>query len=328
MIRRLLCACVGALLVGALVVPNRAAAKPPDLPEDGTFTAAPDKSPSAPVLEVLPMPQENTDVTCPYLRQQRIDRHACQLADPQIGRDVLDNLKRLEEADNLLDLAKELAYDGFLDAAMACCDYAVELCPGSPCAARASDTMLELALGVLPPARDSEEAAEIQPDEPAGEEPDPGIEPMVCGLMKACHLLMNQGMQHQAAELARQAFALDPQRVQADPLIYKMHLLAESPPAKRTGASEESEPQTCPYCPSAGKPIREIIPAKKKKAADDTSLLMPHLIESMPFEIAANAEGELRVNADCPLGGNVYHLRYTHGSLSLWKTADDGQTKR
>ena len=57
---------------------------------------------------------------------------------------------------------------------------------------------------------------------------EPGIEPMVCGLMKACHLLMSQGMQHQAAELARQAYALDPQRVMADPLIYKMHLLAES----------------------------------------------------------------------------------------------------
>lgn len=435
MIRRLLCACVGAVFLGTLSVPDCAAAKPPDLPEDGTFTAAPatepfasffrsrqtgkvptpwynhsqptvesgvlsdvprnrvaeafgdcpdrwappgfegfeewwkwiishwtarqqppppehndgyvrptftgidfayqaaidtpasEKETPAQSIEVLPMPHEDTDVTCPYLRQQMTDRHACQLADPEMGRDVLDNLKRLEEADNLLELAKELARAGFLDEAMQFCDRAARLCPGSPCADRATDTMLELALASLLSSHDSEEAAEAQPDEPVHEASEPGIEPMVCGLMKACHLLMNQGMHHLAAELARQAYALDPQRVQSDPLIYKMHLLAESPAARPAGASEESEPPTCPYCPSTGKPIRAIVPDKKKSADDGTSLIMPPLIESMPFEIAANAEGDFRLNADCPLGGNVYHLRYTQGSLKIWKTVDASQTK-
>jgi len=276
---------------------------------------------------VQPAPHEDTETACPYLRQQRIDRDACQLADGEMGRDVLDNLKRLEEADNLLELAKELAHEGFLDEAMECCTRAAELCPGSPCADRAKAAMLELALASLVPTNDSEEAAEAQADESVEKESEPGIEPLVSGLMKSCHLLMSQGMQHQAAELARQAYALDPQRVMADPLIYKMHLLAESPATKPAGASEESEPQTCPYCPSIGKPIHEIVPEKKKRADDDTSLIVPPLIESMPFEIATDADGGLHLNADCPLGGNIFHVRYTPGRLAIWKTADDSQTK-
>jgi hypothetical protein len=327
MIRCLLSACMGAVLVLAFAVPDRAVAKPPDLPEDGTGTAAHPVSSSSPTVEVLPMPREDTEATCPYHRQQRIDRHACQIADPDMSRDVLENLKRLEKADDLLELAKELACEGFLYDAMECCNRAAALCPGSPCADRATATMIELALGTLPSISENEEAAEAQRDEPVDKVSEPGVEPKVCGLMNACHLLMNQGMQHQAAELARQAYALDPQRVMADPLIYKMHLLAESTPAQPDGVSEESEPQTCPYCGSIGKPIREIVPEKKKSAADDTSLIVPPLSESMPFEIAVDAEGGLRLHADCPLGGNIYHLRYAHGCLAIWKTPDDSQTK-
>ena len=95
--------------------------------------------------EALPMPREDSDITCPYLRQQMIDRHACQLADPEIGRDVLANLESLKKADKLLKLANELARDGFLAEAMVCCDLAAKLCPGSPCAQRAVDTKNDLA---------------------------------------------------------------------------------------------------------------------------------------------------------------------------------------
>jgi hypothetical protein len=318
---------MGAVLVVGVAVPARIVAKPPDLPEVGKFTASPAEPPSTQTVEVLPMPREEPEVICPYLRQQRVDCHACQIADPEVGREVLDNLKRLEEAAQLQELAKVLASEGFLDEAIVCCNLAAELCPGSPCADRATATMLELALGGLPSMKDSQEAAEAGSDEPTDSSSEPGVEPLVSGLMKACHLLMNQGMQHQAAGLARQAYALDPQRVMADPLIYKMHLLAESQAAQPAGASEESEPQTCPYCPSIGKPIREIVPEKKKRPADDTSLIIPPLIESMPFEIASDADGGLRLHAECPLGGNVYHLRYTRGSLAIWKTPDYSETK-
>lgn len=306
MSRRLLSACAGAVFLIALAVPNGIAAKPPDLPEDGTFTA-----------EELPMPCEDSDITCPYLRQQRIDRHACQFADPQIGREVLENLERLKEADKLLEMAKELAADGFLNEAMECCDRAVELCPGSPCAQRAVDTLCELAFGIVPPTTGSEEAAEEQAEEP-------DVEAMMGELMKACHLLMSQGMHHQAAELARQAYALDPQRVLADPLIYKMHLLADTPATAPAGASEECEPPTCPYCGKTGKPILEIVPEKKKSDGEDAT--PPPAIDS-DFEVGVKADGGLRLCADCSLGEHVYHLRYKHGCLAIWKTLDASRTK-
>jgi hypothetical protein len=169
MIRRLQSACGRVALVGALALSSHVFAKPPDLPEDGRF-------------EVLPMPHEDTEVTCPYLRQQRTDRH-CQPADPQMGRDVFENLERLKQADHLLEMARELARAGFFAEAMECCVHAEELCPGSPCAERAANIMLELAFGITSPTNGSEETA---------------------------------------------------------------------------------EPPTCPYCPSIGKPIREIVPGKTK----------------------------------------------------------------
>lgn len=282
---------------------------------------------SAPNIEILPMPHEEADITCPYLRQQTINRHACQIADPEIGRDVLANLESLKEADNLVELAKEMARYGFLTEAMMCCDLAATKCPGSRCAERAIDTLSELASGSIPPTTDAEESAEPQPDEPTeppSPDAEPGVEPMVFDLMKACHLLMSQGMQHQAAELARQAFALDPQRVMADPLVYKMHLLAESPPTP-AGASEESEPPTCPYCPSIGKPIREILPEKTKSKDGPTTFLVPSL-PPIDYEVVPALDGELLLSADCSLGDNVYHLRYKHGSLSVWTTTDASKT--
>jgi hypothetical protein len=39
-------------------------------------------------------------------------------------------------------------------------------------------------------------------------------------------LAVDEGRHARAAELAREAFALDPERVMADPLVYKMHLLS------------------------------------------------------------------------------------------------------
>ena len=319
MIRLLLSAGAGAALVGLLTLPALVSAKPPDLPEDGTFTLKPAQSPPATSVEAPTIPGGKSDITCPYLRQQMIDGRAVQFAELDIGRDVLENLERLKRADNLLDLAKDFASFGFYLEAMECCAYAAELCPGSPCAQRAEVTLLELAVGIVAPSNPSEEAAE-------GRTVEPGIDVMVSELMKACHLLMSQGEQRQAAEIARQAYALDPQRVHADPLIYKMHLLAESPTRQPSGSTEASEPPECPYCPRNGKPIREIVPDKKKRGADDVWLSVPHALDC-ELEVGANTDGELRMSADCPLGDNVYHLRYSHGNLAFWKTADAGKTK-
>ena len=135
MVHCLRSACAAAMFVGALALSADALSKPPGLPEKAYF-------------EVLPMPREDTDVTCPYLRQQKTDCPAFQSANPEMSGDVLENLERLKQADHLMDLAEDLAQEGFLAEAMECCTRAAKLCPGSPCAERAVNVMLELELAV------------------------------------------------------------------------------------------------------------------------------------------------------------------------------------
>lgn len=65
-----------------------------------------------------------------------------------------------------------------------------------------------------------------------GKKPISKVEPGVCeqvrGLMKACRLAVETGRHQKAIQLAREAFALDAERVSADPLVYKMHLVSIS----------------------------------------------------------------------------------------------------
>ena len=77
----------------------------------------------------------------------------------------------------------------------------------------------------------------------------------VTGLMKACYLAIGEGRFEKAADLAREAHQLDPARVEGDPLIYKMHLLAEKerkccPKAKGKKGCSEKAPETKAAPPS------------------------------------------------------------------------------
>jgi hypothetical protein len=166
---------------------------------------------------------------------------------------------------------------------------------------------------------------------------------------------MNEGLHEQAAELARQAFVLDPERVAADPLIYKMHLLATTPAKHSAGSEEASEPPSCPYCPNSGKPIPGIVPAKKKPKSGPTTLLVPpvpsvdyevvsgeeeaseevgpsslgELVEAMmggsgraQLGFGVNGDGSLRLCGECTYFGTVYHMLFSRGALAIWKTPD------
>jgi hypothetical protein len=254
--------------------------------------------------EPLPMPREcapsttsEDGVTCPWLRQQATDRHAVQFADPDVSRDVLANLEKLRQADDLIELAEELAAAGDIDEALECCALVEDLCPGSPCAHRAVDVMFDLCFGINQPASGGEEAAEEHSEADAASPPVDGVEMQVNGLMKACRLLMNEGMHCQAAELARQAYALDPERVMADPLVYKMHLLTHSREHQPAGASEASEPPLCPYCPPAGKPIPGVVPQKKKTKSGSSTLLVPPLPD-IEYEVVPVHERVLAENTE------------------------------
>jgi len=73
-----------------------------------------------------------------------------------------------------------------------------------------------------------------------GRKHEAGIAEQVNGLMKACYLAVEEGRYTKAIELARQAHALDPMRVEGDPIIYKMQL---SMPRE---IEAPAEPGTCP----------------------------------------------------------------------------------
>jgi hypothetical protein len=73
-----------------------------------------------------------------------------------------------------------------------------------------------------------------------------GTTEQVNGLMKACYLAIREKRFEKAADLARQAHALDPERVEADPLIYKMHLIAEKGVEKPAPKCAPDQPECVP----------------------------------------------------------------------------------
>jgi hypothetical protein len=83
-----------------------------------------------------------------------------------------------------------------------------------------------------------------------------GVKEQVDGLMKACYLALGDGRFEKAADLAHQAHALDPDRVEGDPLIWKLHLLAE--PSIQPAPTKDACPKS--HCPRSC-PIKEYAPA-------------------------------------------------------------------
>jgi hypothetical protein len=345
--------------------------------------------PAAPAAEPIEkMPAEDDDLseeapTCPYLRQQAAGRHRQELADPDVGRDVLSNLERLLEADRLLETGRELARQGHVCEALDCFQMVERLCPGRydepiadiltnifsgvyggaeeaeagggegtpdkanraaeqaiqkrlrqpvsldfkdtplrqvfddlrthfglpividgpaleedgvnldrPVSFKVEQVSLKSALNLLlhgvhltyviqdgavrvtPKERTFGRHAEQEPQETCP--PCPKCEKMhaeraavkaqVTGLMKACHLAMSAGRTGRAAALAREAYALDPERVTADPLVYKMHLLTlkqdqprSDSPARKSHPSKRSA-SVAPVCPSLP-PVDPQVPA-------------------------------------------------------------------
>jgi hypothetical protein len=89
---------------------------------------------------------------------------------------------------------------------------------------------------------------------------EPGVAVMVDGLMKSCYLSLVTGRFHHAADLARQAFALDPKRVEGDPVMHKLLLLTKG---RSCHADCCDDCPGCPDCPccihqkAIAKPYRE-----------------------------------------------------------------------
>jgi hypothetical protein len=162
-----------------------------------------------------------------------------------------------------------------------------------------------------------------------------GTHAQVEGLMKVCRLAAEAGRHVKAAELARQAYALDAQRVMADPLVYKMHLLAlkrDKGKARRRPerGTEECEPP-CPRTEYAPTPLRE-----PEMPPVDTSALEQMLEEAearpeaAPHHAGVSLHGRyldvdcswtgLRMRGQLPVRGSLYYLQFWNGAVSGWVT--------
>jgi hypothetical protein len=162
-----------------------------------------------------------------------------------------------------------------------------------------------------------------------------GTHEQVEGLMKACRLAAEAGRHVRAAELARQAFALDAERVQADPLVYKMHLLArkrdkgKARHCRPDRGAEECEP-TCPRTESGPEPMLPPVDAgvvgaleqilEESEARPEEA--PPHAGVSLHgcyFDVDCSWTG-LRMRGEVPLRGSLYHLQFWNGAVSGWVT--------
>jgi hypothetical protein len=163
-----------------------------------------------------------------------------------------------------------------------------------------------------------------------------GTHAQVEGLMKACRLAAEAGRHAKAAELARQAYALDAQRVKADPLVYKMHLLAlkrDKGKARRRGperGAEECEPP-CPRSEYAPTPLREPeMPPVDISALEQMLEEAEARPEAAPHHAGVSLHGRyldvdcswtgLRMRGQLPLRGSLYYLQFWNGAVSGWVT--------
>jgi hypothetical protein len=164
---------------------------------------------------------DNSDGSCPWPRMQKCQR--IQIwngpTESQMPADVLTNLQKITDAEDLFQLAEKLRQHGHISQAANCYKMADSLCPGSRIGAMASNAMVQM----LQPFHAgltfcSEEEQTVGPCQA-------GICVQVDCIMKACRLAVEAGCYQKAAELAGQAHAMAPKLVAADPLVYKMHLV-------------------------------------------------------------------------------------------------------
>ena len=229
-------------------------AKPPDLPEKLKITV--DACPL--LLAINPIQAMADDCPCPCPFRACPDKHSRAEAGPLAERSVLENLERLLEAGDELEMAKKHAQAGEAGPALERLARVHALVPGSnvdaACAGVVGEVVARLfACPSIPAAVGGEmfvrqfgmcwmwQASKMCEAACASEA---GKAVMVDGLMKSAHLALGEGRVGKARELVLQAHALDATRVEADPLAYKMGLL---PIKDALGGEQPCD--SCPLCP-------------------------------------------------------------------------------
>jgi hypothetical protein len=206
---------------------------------------------------------------CPWMRCAPCDRQLAGMADLDLSRSVAANLAKLIEAEELYHKACELARHGRYADALKCMDKARALCPPSRFEEMSAELGSCMVRRVLFGHADAEADAEEQeflpgPCPPYWDDDDcgwfsgrpqapccgmrcgpvPGVAQQVTGLMKACRLALGCGEYAKAQQLAREAHALDAERVAADPVVCKVHLLALKRD-KGCRCCEDCDPNDC-----------------------------------------------------------------------------------
>ncbi len=176
---------------------------------------------------------------------QECERRQNAMPDPQDMPDVLTNLQNLVDAQGLFEVAERLQEEGKLREALVCYDLVSKLCPGSQIDARARVAGIKVLGDILvgtPEAIAQEKqqgkfddwvvhsCLEIKPRTTTQDHANvgrcsAGVSVQVNCLIKACRLAVEAGRYQKAVELAREVYALDPERVAADPLVNDLHVV-------------------------------------------------------------------------------------------------------
>jgi tetratricopeptide (TPR) repeat protein len=191
-------------------------------------------SPHAPAVEKpaakAPASKNASPFTCPYLKKQGDTGHQERNSVDFSKDGVLDKLQQLQEARVLYQQAEHCRLQGRLYEAVSLYRQAQQHCPGSRFERLATNRLKRLEAGEAaePGASTSEEQEKSSPSAPA--EPEPSarrrkVENQVDQLLAACHQALLDKDFYRAEKLADRALKLDPDRVAANPYVYKMNLL-------------------------------------------------------------------------------------------------------
>jgi hypothetical protein len=296
---------------------------------------------------------------CPGMCPRPAERHVYQFTAPDLTQDLLHNLEKLDTAHRLMHLAEHLALSGRVVEALDCFDIVCRMCPGrfeahiseimaqvfSPVYSGSTEDAEDGACEELPVPKEDHEETSCPSACPKCERLHAarakGVPEQVEGLMQACRLAAEAGRHAKAAELARQAYALDAERVLADPLVYKMHLLALK---RDKGKARHCRPdhgagEGEPACPRAGgcfvpmdqqvpPPVDDGVVGALEQVLEEAEARpepAPHpsgvSLHGGHFDVDCSWTG-LRMQGHVPLHGSLYTVQFWNGTLSGWATPD------
>jgi hypothetical protein len=198
---------------------------------------------------------------CPWLQKHSLQPQMLG-GDIPLAPSVIENLQKLAKVEALKEKGRRLAEDGFPDTARKCFEECNRLVPAFIANRDQQPIPKPAETG-----RDYEEEESI----PEGRTLYcSGVSVLVDGLIKSCYLSLAVGRWDHAIDMARQAYALDPERVDADPLMSRLHNVLSKPAGccqqkKCPGDCTDKCPDCpdCPCCPktktTAAKPVTIII---------------------------------------------------------------------